>query len=221
MLSLPDSISTVYRLASTHDVHSWSFGAVRAVRCPNRTGWREDRFTLDDEAIFGPKLDYQCACGKYRGQEHDRLICDLCGVKVTTSKCRHGRFGHIDFAGQVRHPLGEPADLLAAFPVLPAAFRESSAGIVLDTLYENVVRSVSPFQTSASERGLEAVVQAVLPILLDCIAWKLADGPVLARGVGLMPRFDANDGRCCRCGFPLAGLPVTECPVCGTKMEPT
>jgi len=219
MFSLPDSLSTVYRPASTHDVHSWSFGAVRAVRSRNPSGWRDLRFTLDDEAIFGPGLDYQCACGKYRGQELERMICDRCGVKVTTAKSRRDRFGHIDFNGQVKHPLGEPTVLLAAFPVLPAAFRESTGGEAINALYEDVVRSLSPFQASAIEQGLEAVVQVVLPILSDCIAWRLEEASVFARGVGLVPRYESDDGRCGRCGFPLAGLQVTECPGCGATIE--
>jgi hypothetical protein len=220
MLHLPESILATYRPASTHEVHLWSFGAVRVVRTPNPSGWRDAQFSLDDERIFGPKLDYQCACGKYRGQEHGRMICDRCGVKVTTCKSRRGRFGHIDFGGQVRHPFGEPSVLLTAFPVLPAAFRESTGGAALNALYEDVVRILSPFQASAIEHGLEAIVQVVLPILVDCTAWQLDVAPMFARGVGLVRTCELDDGRCSRCGFPLAGLRVTECPGCGTKVEP-
>ncbi len=220
MLYLPDNISTVYRHASTHDVHSWSFGAVRTVRRSNPTGWRDERFTLDDEAIFGPKLDYQCACGKYRGQEHDRMICDRCGVKVTTSNGRRRRFGHIDFGGELRHPLAESTACLTAIPILPAAFRESAGGVALNSLYEDIVANISPFRASVVEGGLEAIVQVLMPILVDCIAWRLQEEKVFARAVGLVPRYEPNDGRCSNCGLPLAGLPVAECPGCGTKLDP-
>jgi hypothetical protein len=220
VIALPDTISKIYRPATSREVHLWSFGAIRTVRVSGAVGWRESRGTLDDERVFGPRLDYQCACGKYRGPEHERMICDRCGVKVTTSKSRRRRWGHIDFPGQIRHPLGEPPVLVDAFPVLPAAFRESVAGTVLNPLYEDIVRALSPFKADATEHGLEAIVQVVLPILADCVTWNIEEASLFARGVGLVPRYESDDGRCSGCGFPLAGLRVTECPGCGKTLEP-
>ena len=71
LISLPSDISAIYEAATGHDVHSWSFGAVSAVRNPAASGWRKIR-TLDDLRTFGPTIDYQCVCAK----------CPGCGLKA-------------------------------------------------------------------------------------------------------------------------------------------
>src|SRR5439155_11082066 len=55
------------------------------------------------EGIFGPKKDWECACGKYRGMKYKGMICDRCGVKVTHSRVRRKRMGHIELAAPVVH----------------------------------------------------------------------------------------------------------------------
>ncbi len=218
MAPLPDAISSVYRPACTREVYSWSFGAIRTVRNPAATEWSEKRFTLDDEAIFGPTRDYLCTCGKYRGRKHDRRICDRCGTKVTTSRSRRIRFGHIDLPSPVRHPLGDACVPIEAFPVMPAAFRESPAGRVLDPLYESVLHHLSPFDAEAVTAFLGSISDVLLPIIQDSMRWNLDEANLLARGGALVPRRESEDGRCSQCGFPLTGLRVSECPGCGRKL---
>ena len=55
------------------------------------------------ERIFGPERDYECACGKYKGTKFKGIICDRCGVKVTHSRVRRKRMGHINLAAPVVH----------------------------------------------------------------------------------------------------------------------
>jgi len=50
------------------------------------------------EKIFGPEKDWECSCGKYRGMKYKGMICDRCGVKVTHSRVRRKRMGHIELA---------------------------------------------------------------------------------------------------------------------------
>jgi hypothetical protein len=210
----------MYRPATSQEVHAASFGAIRLVRASAVAGWSELRGTLDDEAVFGPKVDYRCVCGKYRGPEQKGAICDTCGVKVTSSESRRSRFGHIDLPNQVRHPLGEPSTRLEAFPVLPAAIRERDIGGDLNQNYEDVLRALSPWNTNAVEQKLERIIQVVLPILAYCVATNREEASVYALGAGLVPRSGPQNGRCSECGFTLEGLQVTECPGCGKKREP-
>src|SRR5262249_58795905 len=121
MLRLPSSLATVYRPATDREVHLWSFGAVKAPRDPDAASWQARRFTLDDQAIFGPLRDFHCACGKYEGERYRGMICDLCGVKVTTREARRQRFGHINLPVAVSHPHGEGGERLSAVPRLPPA----------------------------------------------------------------------------------------------------
>ncbi|MCD8538493.1 MAG: hypothetical protein LRY55_01085, partial [Leadbetterella sp.] len=43
------------------------------------------------------------ACGKYRGTKYKGIICDRCGVKVTHSRVRRKRMGHINMASPIVH----------------------------------------------------------------------------------------------------------------------
>ena len=72
MVELPPAIRALYRIATTHDVRSWSFGQLKAVRTPNASSWQEMKGSLDDQAIFGPRHDFVCACGKYEGGRHKK-----------------------------------------------------------------------------------------------------------------------------------------------------
>ena len=192
MISLPHAIATIYRPARITEVRSWSFGAVSVIRNPTAGAWVDSKGSLDDEAIFGPSTDFQCACGKYSGQEHERMICDCCGVKITTSECRRDRFGHINLPFRVRHPLSDTPAWLESFPVLPAAFRESHAGTVLNPLYENLVRSLSPFNAMTVEDVLAAIVRSLLPIVVESTVWSLKEASVLAQGMALCLISDAG-----------------------------
>jgi hypothetical protein len=214
---LPNDRSLIYEPATSHDLRSWSFGAVSRIRPPGAADWTAAKSTLNDEAIFGPTVDYCCACGKYNGQGFQRTICDRCGVKITTSASRRVRFGHIDLPRPVEHPLGDPTILLDAFPVLPAALRASEVGRALDASYESLLRALSPFQPQAVFESIDAVVQAILPALVEATRWNLDEASIFARGIALVRR-QSGDSRCDACGFPLAGLRVTQCPGCGKKI---
>ncbi len=90
-------------LASPNDIRSWSFGEVRKPETINYRTYRPERDGLFCERIFGPERDWECACGKYKGTKFKGIICDRCGVKVTHSRVRRKRMGHINLAAPVAH----------------------------------------------------------------------------------------------------------------------
>src|ERR1043166_6813560 len=90
-------------LASPHDIRSWSFGEVKKPETINYRTYRPEKDGLFCERIFGPEKDWECACGKYRGMKYKGMICDRCGVKVTHSRVRRKRMGHIQLAASVVH----------------------------------------------------------------------------------------------------------------------
>src|SRR5262249_31799788 len=69
----------------------------------NYRTYRPEKDGLFCERIFGPEKDWECACGKYRGMKYKGMICDRCGVKVTHSRVRRKRMGHIELAAPVVH----------------------------------------------------------------------------------------------------------------------
>ena len=90
-------------LASPNDIRSWSFGEVKKPETINYRTYRPEKDGLFCERIFGPEKDWECACGKYRGMKYKGIICDRCGVKVTHSRVRRKRMGHINLAAPIVH----------------------------------------------------------------------------------------------------------------------
>ena len=95
--------SVTISLAGPNDIRSWSFGEVRKPETINYRTYRPEKDGLFCERIFGPERDWECACGKYKGTKFKGIICDRCGVKVTHSRVRRKRMGHINLAAPVVH----------------------------------------------------------------------------------------------------------------------
>ncbi len=98
-----DFTSVKVTLASPNDIRSWSFGEVKKPETINYRTYRPEKDGLFCERIFGPERDYECACGKYKGTKYKGIICDRCGVKVTHSRVRRKRMGHINLAAPIVH----------------------------------------------------------------------------------------------------------------------
>jgi len=90
-------------LASPDEIRSWSYGEVKKPETINYRTYRAEKDGLFCERIFGPERDWECFCGKYKGMKHKGIICDRCGVKVTHSRERRKRMGHINLAAPVVH----------------------------------------------------------------------------------------------------------------------
>ena len=90
-------------LASPDEIRSWSYGEVKKPETINYRTYRAEKDGLFCERIFGPERDWECFCGKYKGMKHKGIICDRCGVKVTHSRERRRRMGHINLAAPVAH----------------------------------------------------------------------------------------------------------------------
>ncbi|MFO0792482.1 MAG: DNA-directed RNA polymerase subunit beta' [Candidatus Brocadiaceae bacterium] len=90
-------------LASPDEIRSWSYGEVKKPETINYRTYRAEKDGLFCERIFGPERNWECFCGKYKGIKHKGIICDRCGVKITHSRVRRKRMGHINLAAPVVH----------------------------------------------------------------------------------------------------------------------
>ena len=90
-------------LASADDIRSWSYGEVKKPETINYRTLKPEKDGLFCEKIFGPVKDWECACGKYKGIRFRGIVCERCGVEVTTAKVRRERMGHIELAAPVSH----------------------------------------------------------------------------------------------------------------------
>jgi len=95
--------SVSIRLASPSDILSWSYGEVKKPETINYRTYRPEKDGLFCERIFGPERDWECFCGKYKGIKHRGIICDRCGIKITHSRVRRERMGHINLAAPCVH----------------------------------------------------------------------------------------------------------------------
>jgi len=90
-------------LASPDTILSWSRGEVTKPETINYRSYKPEKDGLFCEKIFGPVKDYECHCGKYKRIRYKGIICDRCGVEVTTKSVRRERMGHITLAVPVVH----------------------------------------------------------------------------------------------------------------------
>jgi len=91
------------RVASPEKVRSWSYGEVKKPETINYRTLKPERDGLFCAKTFGPVRDYECLCGKYKKMRYKGVVCEKCGVEVTTMKVRRNRMGHIDLVAPVAH----------------------------------------------------------------------------------------------------------------------
>ncbi|NKQ41744.1 MAG: DNA-directed RNA polymerase subunit beta' [Sulfurovum sp.] len=91
------------RVASPEKVLSWSYGEVKKPETINYRTLKPERDGLFCAKIFGPINDYECLCGKYKKMRYKGVVCEKCGVEVTSKKVRRNRMGHIDLVAPVAH----------------------------------------------------------------------------------------------------------------------
>ena len=87
----------------SHIRGTWSYGEVKKPETINYRTYRPEKDGLFCERIFGPEKDWECSCGKYRGMKYKGMVCDRCGVKVSHSRVRRKRMGHIELAAPIVH----------------------------------------------------------------------------------------------------------------------
>ena len=125
-------------LASPNKIRSWSYGEVKKPETINYRTLKPEKDGLFDERIFGPTKDWSCACGKYKGIRYRGIVCDRCGVEVTSAKVRRERMGHIELAAPVSHIWyfkGIPSRMGLVLDISPRALEEViyfAAYIVID-----------------------------------------------------------------------------------------
>jgi DNA-directed RNA polymerase subunit beta' len=90
-------------IASPEKIRSWSYGEVGKPETINYRTFKPEKDGLFCSKIFGPVKDYECLCGKYKRMKYRGIICEKCGVEVTSSKVRRERMGHIELAAPVAH----------------------------------------------------------------------------------------------------------------------
>ncbi len=103
MFELTNFDSIKIGIASPEKIREWSHGEVTKPETINYRTQKPEKDGLFCERIFGPRKDWECHCGKYKRIRYKGVVCDKCGVEVTSSKVRRERMGHIELAAPVTH----------------------------------------------------------------------------------------------------------------------
>ncbi|MFN4212362.1 MAG: DNA-directed RNA polymerase subunit beta' [Microgenomates group bacterium] len=141
-------------LASPEAIISWSNGEVTKPETINYRTFRAEKDGLFDEKIFGPTKDYECYCGKYKRIRYKGIICDRCGVEVTTSAVRRERMGHIKLATPIAHIwyFKNPSSVLSIILDIPS---QSLERIIYYALY--LVTSVNQEKQKKAAEKLQEI----------------------------------------------------------------
>ena len=90
-------------LASPEKILEWSKGEVTKPETINYRPLKPESDCLVCEKFFGPIIDWDCHCGKYKKIRYKGVVCDRCGVEVTKATVRRERMRHIALAAPVSH----------------------------------------------------------------------------------------------------------------------
>ena len=90
-------------VTSPEKIRALSYGKVLISETINYRTQKPERGWLFCEQIFGPRKNYECACGKYKRIRYKGVVCERCWVEVTKASVRRERMAHIDLYAPVAH----------------------------------------------------------------------------------------------------------------------
>ena len=103
MIDVNNLVAIQIGLASPEKIREWSHGEVTKPETINYRSQKPEPDGLFCERIFGPAKDYECHCGKYKKSRFKGIVCDKCGVEITTKAVRRERMGSIELASPCAH----------------------------------------------------------------------------------------------------------------------
>ena len=181
-------------LASAETIMKWSHGEVKKPETINYRTLKPEKDGLFCERIFGPSKDGECHCGKYKKNRYRGIVCDKCGVEVTSSKVRRTRMGHIELAAPVSHIWffrGIPSRMGLILDMAPRSLERVlyfASYVVLDAgdtalQYKQILNereyreALQMYGTQAftARMGAEAVAKLLEDIDLDALSKELRD----------------------------------------------
>ena len=166
-------------LASPEAIRSWSHGEVLKPETINYRSQKPEMQGLYCEKIFGPNKDYECHCGKYKKIRFAGVVCEKCGVEVTSKEVRRERMGHIELASPCTHIWylkGIPSRIGLLLDVSPKHLEEVVyfAGHICLNAGRSTVLSYREFVNERN--GREIFIPAIKEILKNAAEWGLIEG---------------------------------------------
>ncbi len=189
-------------LSSPEKIRSLSHGKVLISETINYRTQRPERGGLFCEQIFGPRKNYECACGKYKRIRYKGVVCERCGVEVTKANVRRERMAHIDLYAPVAHIwyLKSVPSRIGLFLDLPVKKLEQVvyfASYIITDVYEDKLDEAmktleDTYKTSKAEMQKEAQ-REINDLKLQKEAKKLTAKKYSDAEAQVMSRLDALD----------------------------
>ncbi len=157
------------KLASPEKILEWSKGEVKNAETINYRTQKPEPDGLFCEKIFGPTKDYQCYCGKYKKPKSAGIVCEKCGVEVTTKAVRRERMGHIKLCSPCTHIWylkGTPSRISVLLDVPPKQIEEVVYYVSHIVLNQGTSKYLEKCQV-LDERGARETFKNILQDLID------------------------------------------------------
>jgi DNA-directed RNA polymerase subunit beta' len=103
MLSSNDFKSIRIGITSDEKILQLSNGEVKNAETINFRTQKPEFGGLFCERIFGTTKDFECNCGKYKSEAYRGIVCEKCRVRVTNSRVRRDRVGHVNLGVPIVH----------------------------------------------------------------------------------------------------------------------
>ncbi|MBO6261407.1 MAG: DNA-directed RNA polymerase subunit beta' [Bacilli bacterium] len=166
-------------LASPETIRSWSHGEVLKPETINYRSQKPEMQGLYCEKIFGPSKDYECHCGKYKKIRFAGVVCEKCGVEVTSKEVRRERMGHIELASPCSHIWylkGIPSRIGLILDVSPKHLEEVTYYAAHICLNPGKSTKLQYREFINERNGREVFIPAVKEIQENAAEWGLQEG---------------------------------------------
>lgn len=186
-------------VSSPERIRSLSHGKVLISETINYRTQRPERGGLFCEQIFGPRKNYECACGKYKRIRYKGIVCERCGVEVTKTSVRRERMGHIDLYAPVAHiwylkSVPSRIGLLLDLPVKKLEQVVYFASYIITDVFEEkkeeALREVEDKYKVAKSEMQKELQREVNELKLKKESWELTPKKFAAAEVEVMARLD-------------------------------
>ncbi len=147
-------------IASPEKISQIAYGEIRRPDTINYRTGKPEKEGLFCAVIFGPINDFECLCGKYKGQRYRGTVCERCGVEVTSKRVRRERMGKITLSYPVTHIW-----FLKVAPNPISSLLDMSQRDIEDIVNFSLWIVVEPpekiYELSVSEQHIEKLIKAL------------------------------------------------------------
>ena len=133
-------------IASPESIKAMSYGEIKDISTTNYRTFKVEKGGLFCPYLFWPVYDDDFFCGKYRKKRYRGVICEKCGVEVTSSKVRRERMGHIELVSPVAHVW-----FLKSLPSRIGALLDMPLKLIESILYSGDFVVIDPIATPLSK----------------------------------------------------------------------